>query len=219
MPTYTFTRTREQFAAKVLGKLGILAAGETAGGNDLALVSDAIDMRLKELHVLGVLWWNVSGAATDIALTAGVATATISATDYLFPVSMAVRIGTEDHELEIIDHRTYQAIQDKTNQGEPEQVFIQGTTVRFYPVPQSSYTAKLTYQAIAEDSATSTALDIRTEAIRSFIDVVAADLIEEYETPEPKASRLLAKQAVGLNTLRALNQQRVDVTTSQPDYF
>ncbi|MBP7484199.1 MAG: hypothetical protein KA781_02725 [Aquabacterium sp.] len=219
MPTYTFTRNREQFATKVALKLGVVATGETVGGNDLAVICEAIDLRLKELHVLGVLWWNVSGATTDVTLTGGVATATISATDYLFPVSMAVRVGTEDRPLEIIDHRAYQAITDKASQGEPENVFIQGSTARFYPVPSTAYTAKLTYQSIAEDSATSTPLDIRTEAIRSFIDVVAADLIEEYEVPEPKASRLMAKQEIGMRTLRALNQQRVSTATVTPDYF
>lgn len=219
MPTYTFTRTREQFVKHVLYKLGAIGVGESVGGDDLQVVSDAIDLRLKELHVLGVLWWNVSGSATDIALTAGVATASISATDYLFPVSMAVRVGTEDHPLELIDHLTYQAIEDKASRGEPEQVFISGTTATFYPVPQSNYTAKLTYQAIAADSATGSAIDIRTESVRSFIDIVAGDLIEEYQIPEPKASRLLLRQSVGMKTLRALNQQRVSTSIISPDYY
>lgn len=219
MPTYTFTRTREQFVEKVLFKLGVLGAGDSVSGEDLSLVADAIDMRLKELHALGVLWWNVSGATTDVVLSSGVATATISATDYLFPVSMAVRVGTEDHQLELIDHRTYQAIEDKASQGEPERVFISGTTARFYPVPQSNYTAKLTYQAIAADSEAGAALDIRVEAIRSFVDVVAGDLIDEYEISEPKASRLLMRQELGLRTLRALNQQRVSTSTITPDYY
>lgn len=219
MPTNTFTRNREQFATKVALKLGVVGTGETVRGNDLAVICEAIDLRLKELHVLGVLWWNVSGATTDLALTGGAVTATISATDYLFPVSMAVRVGSEDRPLEIIDHRAYQAITNKASQGEPEKVFIQGSTARFHPVPSAAYTAKLTYQAIAEDSAINTPLDIRTESTRSLIDVVAADLIEEYEVPEPKASRLMANQVIGMRTLRALNQQRVSTATVTTDYF
>lgn len=217
--TYSFTLTRERLAEKVLGKLGVLGSGDAADSNDLAVVHDAIDLRLKELHALGVLWWQVSGATTDVTLTAGVATAAIGATDFLFPVTLALRNGNDDQPIELIGHREYQAIPDKLSQGEPEKAFIAGSTIRLWPVPQSAYTAKLTYEAIADDTAASTAPDIRVESMRSFIDVIAGDLIEEYQTPEPQASRLLAKQAAGLRTIRTLNSQRVDATTVAPEYF
>lgn len=219
MPTYTFTLNREEFAGKVLQKLGVVGPSETVVGDDLAVVSDAMDLRLKELHALGVLWWQVSGAATSVSLSAGVVTATISPTDYLFPVSLSLVVGTDEYPIEIIGHREYMAIQGKAESGEPEKAFISGSTIRLWPVPQSNYTAKLTYKAIAADMETGVAPDIRVESMRAFIDVVAGDLVDDYETPEPKASRLLAKQGEGLRIIRALNQQRVDSVTVTPEWY
>ncbi len=219
MPTYSFTLNREEFAGKVLQKLGVVGPGRTVGGNDLAVVSDALDLRLKELHALGVLWWQVSAAATSISLTAGVATASIAVTDYLFPVSFSLVVGVSEYPVEIIGHREYQAIQEKTESGEPVQAFFSGSTIRLWPVPQSNYTAKLTYEAIAADTESGQAPDVRVESMRALIDVIAGDLVDDYETPEPKASRLLIKQADGLRIIRALNSQRVDAATVTTDYF
>lgn len=219
MPTYSFNLNREEFAGKVLQKLGVAAIGEPVSGDDLAVACDALDLRLKELHALGVLWWQVSGAATDISLTAGVATASIAATDYLFPVSLSLVVGSSEYPVEIIGHREYRAIVDKTESGEPVKAFFSGSTIRLWPVPQQAYTAKLTYEAIAADSEIGVAPDVRIESMRALIDVIAGDLVEDYETPEPKASRLYARQAEGLRIIRALNQQRVDSVTVTPDWY
>jgi hypothetical protein len=213
MPTYTFTRTREQLARKVLAKLRALDPRETPTPEDATTVYEAMDLRLKEMHFLGVLWWNVAGATTDVALTGGVATATISAQDFLFPVSMNLRVGTDDSPIEIIGHLEYQAIQSKTSGGEPEKVFVSGSTCYFWPVPQSDYTAKLTYEAIASDTQTSTAPDLRVEAMRAFSVVVAADLVDDFHVPEERAGRLLAEAQAAWKTLKALNAQRVDSST------
>ena len=220
MATYAFALTREQMARKVLGKLGALDPNETTSAQDLAGVSDAMDMRLKELHALGILWFNVSGAQTDVALTGGTATASLAAlTDFLFPVSMMIAVGNDQFPIEIIGHADYQSIQDKASQGEPARVFIAGSTAYFYPVPQISYTAKLTYQAIAADAEIAQPLDLGAGMARSFIDVVAGDLIDEYQVQEPQASRLMARQGQGLAMLRTLNAQRIDTTTTQPSWY
>jgi hypothetical protein len=219
MPTYTYTLNREKFAGKVLSKLGVLAGNQSPHGNDLALVTDAMDLRLKELHALGVLWWQVSAAATSISLTANVVTATISPTDYLFPVSLSLVVGSSEYPIEIIGHREYMAIEDKADTGEPEKAFISGSTIRLWPVPQQNYTAKLTYEAIAADTQTGTSPDVPVESMRALIDVIAGDLVDDYEIQEPKASRLLARQADGLRIIRALNQQRVDSVTLTPEWY
>ena len=49
--------------------------------------------------------------------------------------------------------------------------------------------------------------------------VIAGDLVDEFEVPEQKASRLLQKQSIGLQIIRALNSQRVDATTVTPDWY
>lgn len=219
MPTYAFTRSREQLATKVLRKLGVVDAVESGSPEDIALVVEAMDLRLKELHALGVLWWQVAAAATDVAITSGNPAATISATDFLFPVTVHVRVGTEDVPVEIIDHRAYQAIPNKADQGEPAKVYISGSACKFWPTPDANYTAKLTYEAIAADTEASTAPDVRVESLRSLSTLLAGDLVEEFNVPEPKASRLIARAAGALETIRSLNSQRVDTSTVAPDWF
>lgn len=211
MPTYSFTRTLPEIVGIVLRKLGALGIDETASAEDKAVVREAVDLRLKELHALGVLWFNVSGAATDLALTSGTATASLSAiTDFLFPVSVKLRVGSDDQGVDIISHREYQAIENKTDRGEPSKVFVSGGTAYFWPVPDANYTAKLTYQAAAEDTTAAGAPDVPASWMRSLAAVVAGDLVDDFDVPEPKASRLMAAQRDALKTIRILNTEPVD---------
>lgn len=218
MPTYTFTRTRQQVRAIVLRKLGVLGVGETPDADTLAVVDEAMDLRLKEMHALGALWWNVSNATTDVALTAGVATAACP-TDMLFPVTMVVRASNDDDPVDIVGHREFQEIQSKTEQGDPEKVIVEGSNFRFWPIPQVSRTAKLTYQQIAADTEDGAQPDMPIGSIRAFTVVVASDLIHEFTTPEPFASRLLAERKSALDVIRAVGSQRTDTTPVTPDYF
>lgn len=210
MPTYTFTRTREQLANKVLSKLRLLDPSESPSAEDANTVYEAIDLRLKEMHRLGLLWWNVASAASDVSLTSGQVTATISATDFLFPVTMSLRVSNDDKPLDIIGHREYHAIQTKTESGEPSKVYINGSTCRFWPVPSQNYTAKLTYQAIAADTEASAAPDVRVESMRALSVIVASDLADDFSVEEVRAQRLLAESVEAWKTIRALNAQRVD---------
>lgn len=220
MPTYTFTRTREQMRDMIARKLGIKEAGQSLPAEDAAIVDEAMNLRLKELHRLDLLWWQISGAQTSVAVTGGTATATISATDYLFPVSLMLTVGNEQQPLDIIGHREYQAIPDKASTGTPDRAYISGTTVRMYPVPLASGSLKLTYHAIAADAESGVAPDVPVEMMRAFACLVAADLVDDFDGIEPnKGARLLAGIEPAMRTIRALNQQRVDATTVTVDYF
>jgi hypothetical protein len=220
MPTYSFARALPQLQKLILRKLRYLDPEESPSGTDAAIVNEAIDLRLKELHALGVLWWQVAGAASNVSLTGGSATASLSAlTDYLFPVSFKLRVGSEDRDIEIIGHQQYQDIADKAESGEPEQAFFSGSTVYLWPVPNADYTAKLTYQAIAEDTASPAAVDIPAAMLRSFVTLVAADLVDDFGTPENLAQRILIQAKEAERTLRTLNAERIDTARQTPDYF
>lgn len=217
---YTFTRTVPQLVAKVLRKLGAIGIDQTPSPEDSAVVREAMDMRLKELHALGVLWFNVAPAATNVTMAAGTATASLSAvTDFLFPVSFRVRIGAEDKPVDIISHAEYQAIPDKTESGEPEKVLIAGGVCYFWPVPSAAYTGKLTYQAISEDTTATGAPDLPVSMQNAFTDLIAGDLVEEFSVPEPKATRILAFAKQAERTIRTLNGQRVDNAVVQIQSF
>ena len=220
MPTYTFSRTREQMRDMIGRKLGIKEAGQELDSEDASIVLEAMDLRLKELHRLGVLWWQVSGASTSITLTGGTVTAEIAATDYLFPVSLMLTVGTDEQEIELIGHREYMAIPDKTSQGEPVSAYISGATIRLYPVPSQAYTVKLTYQAIAADVENGAAVDMPVEMMRAFSVLVAGDVVEDFGDIDPnKAARLMNQAEPAMRTIRALNAQRVGASTVTADYF
>jgi hypothetical protein len=220
MATYTFTRTLPQIVELVLRKLGAAGIGEPIAPDDTAVVREAVDLRLKELHALGVLWFNVAGATTDLALVASTATVSLSAvTDFLFPISLKLRNGTDDQDIEIISHRQYQDLPNKSDTGEPEKVFISGSAAYFWPTPDDNYTAKLTYQAIAADTTATGSPDVAVSMMRSLVTLVAADLIDDFDVQEPKASRILAQAKEAQRTIRALNTERVDTSTVEVDYF
>lgn len=216
--TYAFTRTREQMRTKILVKLGAYGSGETPDSADSDLVYEAIDFRLKELHALGTLWYQVAGAQSDVALTGGTATANAPA-DCLFPVSFNVRVNGVDKPLELIDHRQYQAIPNKDDTGEPGVCFFSGGVFRFWPVPDVDYTAKLTYEAIAADTASATAPDIPVAMMRAFITIVSSDLAEDFGKSESEIIRRAADAREAMKTIRALNVQRTDAGTTEAEYF
>jgi hypothetical protein len=220
MPTYAFTRTLEQIQKLVLRRLRYLDPDESPTATEQAIVNEAIDLRLKELHALGTLWFNVSGATTDLALTSGTATKSLSAvTDFLYAVSVSLRVGTDDQPIEIIGHAQYQAIPNKADQGEPEQVFFSGGTAYFWPTPGSAYTAKLTYHAIAADTLSPAAPDVPVAMMRSLVTLVASDLVDDFGVPELLAQRLLAQAVIAEKTIRILNAERVDNATVEMTSF
>jgi hypothetical protein len=219
MPTYTWTRTREQLGGMILRKLGVLGASDTAEAEDAALVYEAMDARLKELQTLHILWWNVTGAQTSLPLTAGVATATIGAADFLYPVTATVLVGNEERPLRVVSHREYQALPNKGDSGEPELLFIDGALCRFWPVPRSNTTANLTYQAISADVQSGAVPDVPPGAMRAFALLVAGDLVDEFGLSGEQAARLTARQTESMRTLRMIGQQRVDTAPVVAEYF
>lgn len=220
MPTYSFTRTLPQFQKLVLRKLRYLDPSETPSADDAAIVNEATDLRLKELHALGMLWFNVAASATDLTLTADTASKSLAAvTDFLFPVSVKLRISGDDQPVEIISHREYQDIANKTDTGEPEKVFFSGATAYFWPTPDDAYTVKLTYQAIAADTNSPDTPDVEVAMLRSLVTLVAADCADDFAVPEARVLRLKAEAKAAEMTLRTLNTERVSNTPVTVDYF
>jgi hypothetical protein len=218
---YTFTRTMPQLVSLVLRKLGAIGVDQTPSAEDTAVVREAFDLRLKEMHALGVLWFNVAGATTDLVLVAGTASKSLSAvTDFLYPVTVKLRIGSDDRDVDIISHREYQAIESKSDSGEPSKVFFAPSgTAYFWPTPSGNYTVKLTYQAIAEDTTASGAPDIPVSMMRSLASVIAFDLVDEFDVDERRAQRIASGAREAIRILTNLNAERVDATPVKASYF
>lgn len=208
--SFSFTRTREQLRDLVLGKLGIIGRGETAVSADGDLVFEAIDLRLKEIHRLGIFWRNTT--RNTLSFTASAATASATA-DVLFPISMTVRDQSRDEPLEIISLRQYAQIDDKTETGVPEKVVHNGSSsFVLWPVPTADTTIKLLYQSFADDTAASTAPDVEVSMLRWLKDIIAYDIADHFGVPEQKMARLERESLRAEQNIRMLNTERVDYT-------
>jgi hypothetical protein len=201
----------------VLAKLGELDPGETVSSEDAATVYEAIDLRLKEIHRLGIYWPNVTTRPLSFTLTANIASASASV-DILFPISMHVVNGSVDEPVAIIGIREYADIHNKTQSGIPEKaLYISSAEFIFWPVPTATTTAKLVYEAYAEDTAASTAPDIQVSMMRWLKDIIAYDLADEFGKPEAMVQRLEREAMRAELNIRKLAVQRVDYTTVRMD--
>jgi hypothetical protein len=219
MPTYAWNPAQYLLRDKVLRKLGVIGESESGSPGQASVVQDAMNSRMKELHTLGVLWWDVAAAQTPLTLTANTSTATVVSEDFLYPLTASIDVAGEQEPLEIISHAQYQAIPDKARTGQPEQVHFSGSVGYFWPVPSTAYTARLTYQAIAENVDPTTRIDMPAAALRAFVDLVAGDLVDDFGLDSQRAARLVAKQPQAMRTLRMVAYQRVDSALVTPEYF
>ena len=208
----SFIRTREQLATLVLGKLGVLPGGISAASADADLVYEAIDLRLKEIHRLGIFWKNVNKAPLTFTIPSGVASASATV-DILFPVIMKVSESSNDVDVDIISLREYQDILNKSDSGTPTKCYWKGSAeFLFWPVPTANTTAKLIYNSIADDTAASTAPDVEVSMMRWLKDIIAYDLGDHWGKPEATMNRWGRDAETAERKIRALAVERVDFT-------
>lgn len=214
----TFTRTRNQLAAMVLRKLGY-SDEETETSGDLTIVYEAIDLRLKELHRLGVFWPKVTKTPVSFSLGAGISTASASV-DIAYPIAMTVIENSEDMPVSIIDVRQYAEIQDKTETGTPTKALWKGSAeFVFWPVPVADTTAKLTYERIADDTSASAGVDVQVSMLRWLKDIVAYDLGDDFNRSEQQMKRFEREAMIAERNIRKLAVQHVDYGPVYVDDF
>lgn len=213
-----YSLTREQLRDRILRKLRVLGADDHASSADADIVYEAIDLRLKELHILGLLWFKTSAATTNVTVTANVATAT-APTDLLYPVSLTMADDTKP--LYHISHQAYQSIEHKAQPGFPEVYHYSPANglIYIWPTPEASYTAKLTYEKIIENTAASTAVDVPSWALKSLTTLCASDLADDFEIPEDRVQRLMAEAAQAEMRLKVLNAPAYEYSPVEADNF
>ena len=217
--TISFTRTRNQIADAALRKLGIIAAGQTAASADSDVCYEAIDLRLKEMHRLGIVWRKVDETPLSFSLTANINSASASV-DILFPIAMTLLDGSLDMAVDIISPQEYAAIQNKAEQGVPTHALWKGSAeFLFHPIQTAATTAKLVYERIMDDTSASAATDIEVSMIRWLKDIVAYDVADDFGIPEQKMVRLERESQRAEINIRRLNAQHVDLTTVVVDEF
>lgn len=208
--TTSFTRTRTQIAQRVLGKVLKIGAA-TAESAEYDLVYEAIDLRLKELHKLGIFWRKVTPVPVTFSLGAGIVSASAGAGDILFPMTMTFTNGSADDPVEIIGIRQYAQIPDKTRTGNPEKALWKGgTEFFFYPVPASNGTAKLVYEQIADDTSAGAAIDVDVSMIRPMMDIVKYDVADDFGIEEQTQQRWMVEAGKAERDIQKLSSPRTD---------
>lgn len=217
--TTSFTRTRTQIAQRVLGK--VLKIGTTtAASADTDTVYEAIDLRLKEMHKLGIFWRKVTSVPVTFSLSAGIVSASAGAGDILFPIKMTWTNGSNDDPMEIVGMADYAAIVDKTRTGNPKKALWKGgTEFMLYPVPSSNGTAKLLYEKIADDSSAGAAIDIDVAMIRPMMDIIKYDVADDYGISEQTQMRWRSEAEQAQRDIRRLGAQHVDLASVKVDDF
>jgi hypothetical protein len=218
VPT-SFTRTRTQIGAAVLRKLGIVAAGATPLSADTDVVYEAMDLRLKEMHRLGIYWRKVDPLPISFTLSAGVNSASATA-DILFPVAMSAVNNSSDDPIEIVGKIQYTKIEDKTEQGVPLKALWHGDDkFTFWPVPTANTTVKLLYEKIADDTSAGAAPDLDVAMMRWFRDLICYDVGDDFGISEQKMMRLKLESEIAERNIRKLGVQHTDYSTVRVDDY
>jgi hypothetical protein len=217
--TTSFNRTRTQIAQRVLGK--VLKIGSvTAASADADTVYEALDLRLKEIHKLGIFWRKVTSVPTTFSLSASIATASAGAGEILFPIRVTFSNGSNDDPVSIIGKDEYAKITDKTTTGLPEKVMWKGgSEFVFWPVPAADGTAKLLYESIADDTSAGAVIDIDVAMIRPMMDLVKYDVADDFGIAEGTVTRWAAEAQKAERDIRKLSVQRTDYKPVKVDDF
>ena len=210
----SFHRTREQLRDKVYGAMGVYDPDDGVSSGDAALFYEALDLQLKSLHSLGLLWFKVGSVTTNTTLTVGDGTEA-APSDMLYMVQMFARDSSTDSPVDIITHREYQAIANKTDTGIPTQCYVdqEAQLMYLYPVPDSTYSLRQTYAKIVDDSATSTDVDVPQWALRSLVDLLKVDLADHFGISEDKLVRWERNSRKAIKDIRVMNAPVVDHST------
>lgn len=217
--TTSFTRTRTQIAQRVLGQV-IKIGAVTAASADADTVYEALDLRLKSMHKLGIFWRKVTTVPTTFSLTSSVASASAGAGDILFPLKVTFTDGSLDEPLELIGPREYAAIEDKGRIGVPEKVMWKGgTELLFYPVPGSDGTAKILYERIADDTSAGAAVDVDVAMILPLMKLVRYDIADDFGVDEVTQNRWSKEAERAERDIQKLAAPRIDYRTVQVDDY
>lgn len=205
----TFTRTREQLRSMVLRKLGVIGASTSVVSVDADIVYEAIDLRLKEMHRLGIYWRKVDEVPFVFSVTSAVASAHVLTVDIQFPILLTIRDASSDEQVEIVGTTEWAKIPDKTRTGLPEKALWAGSDeFFFYPIPITSTSARLTYERIANDTTAGSAVDAEVSMVRWLKDIISYDVGDDFGIDEQRMQRFMKEAATAEKNIRKLAVER-----------
>jgi len=213
---YDFKNTRNEMIEAAFRKVGALAPGEALPSDMLQDGVDALNQVVKHWQTKHVFLWQEIWI--EQTLSDGVASYDFpSATPILALERVYYRTSAtgDDEPLALISYRSYCDIEDKDEEGEPEQVAVSWSESKYYlhPVPDTTYYFKaLAIQKLKDFDTAAGYGDLAERFQKALIYQTAADLADEYN---PKRQAALEAKARELwYEAKASDRERTTITTA-----
>jgi hypothetical protein len=211
---------RDKLAASVLRKLGELGRGKPVDPGDVSIIHDALNLRLKEMHRLGTLWFKINPIATEMILSANSKTLTLDPSiNMVYPITLHGVENDTEYKLIPFSHIGYQNIPDKDESGSPLRYRIHNNQIVCYPVPEEDFTLRLTYAAEVDESVSGTAVDIPGWAFRCLKIILAYDVADDFrvsreDKADLKSEMYEAEQKLS-NMLSMSDQSEIELSVDE----
>lgn len=189
--------TAERLISRAFQGLGILGAGETAGGDDYATGQDLLNELMRTISMDGPNLWTMT-EGTPIALVSGTQTYTLSPRPRSVENVRFAIGGVEQIPLTPYDRQDWDRFIYKTSTGSPIKYVLDrqrlSTTITFWPIPTFSsgtWTAPYSYERVWQDvTAPANDIDIPQEAFEMVRYQLMGRLADEYRVETPSADRI-----------------------------
>jgi hypothetical protein len=194
---YDFNVTRNEIIQRALRLVGALSLGESVSADQYTQSAQALNSLVKFLQSEDIFLWTVR--ETTQALSNGTASYSLSSNDpAVIGIDKAyLRINNFDDPVEVISYQDYNEIRDKTADGDPTCVALNGRitpTLYVWPVPTQSRT--LFYTAVVKLKDFDTAAgnpDFPVHYIEVLVYGLASRLADELGLPISERDRFTAQ--------------------------
>jgi hypothetical protein len=220
MPT-----TANDLINSAMRKAGIITADESPTASE---ANDALDVLNDLFDSLSNDSLNVYSRVTEsFTLSGGVAAYTIgTGADFdtarpIKIVSAYVRLGSVDYDVSLVTDEAYSNLSVKSISGVPDAInydnaFPQGT-IKFYPVPSSSYTFFLVSEKPLSNVTLFENLSLPPGWLRYLKNALAVELAAEYGVQTPQETAIIAERALGAIRRGVARSKTMDVMNVSKD--
>lgn len=183
---YDFNPTCDEIMRMALQLAGLLPLGKTASAPQLQHARFFLDSFFKSQNIMGASLMQMERAT--LALVAGTDAYSLGADtiEVSFPMMMAVTGETTQTQIAHMTYEMYQEVSDKTQQGTPIRCYSEKlalVTLRFWPVPDRSYTVSYQRQRLVRNAESGATMDLTQRWIRGVAFQMAHDMSLAHSLP------------------------------------
>lgn len=228
MPNSDYNLTRDALVRRALRKLG----NTNPANEDIQNAVQSLNLILKRVDVQGKWAWAITQTESSLTLSANTqtySTGTVATTipaDILALETFDLYSGNTHTPCTILTKREALQTSYRDGTGQPVAVYLErkpllaNNKLWVYPSPSGSFTAKFTYRRRLYDFDASTDNpDFPSEWLDCLTYQLASDLVEDYGTPDPAASRIIGRAGELMSLMKAANQEEQPTHSVKTEYF